>query len=223
KMVDLVSGHENRVRLAEACDVYIESHAFSVSEARRILERAKKRGLLVRAHVGQFEDIGGAEMVAEMGGISCDHLEHVSDKALGAMAAAGTRAVLLPGAWRTLRQQAPDAQRMQRMGVEVAVGTDANPGTSPCFDLLVALGLAVRDAGLDPEAALLAITREAAEACGAQQAGRIRAGWRADLAIWDEVDPLVFGYALGGLEPRAVIIAGKWVLEHDGDWSLIFQ
>ncbi|MCX7807992.1 MAG: hypothetical protein N2515_05245, partial [Deltaproteobacteria bacterium] len=59
--------------------------------------------------------------------------------------------------------------------------------------------------------------------CGAQQAGRIRAGWRADLAIWDEVDPLVFGYALGGLEPRAVIIGGKWVLEHDGDWSLIFQ
>jgi imidazolonepropionase len=124
------------------------------------------------------------------------------------MAAAGTRAVLLPVAWRTLRQRAPDAARMRAFGVRVAVGTDANPGTSACLDPLVAVGLAVRDAGLAPSSALLAVTREAADACGASEAGRLRVGGRADLCVWDHDDPAVIGYVVGGLEPACVLSGG---------------
>lgn len=195
--------------LADACDVYLDEGAFSLAEARTILEAARRAGLAIRAHVGQFADLGGAELVASLGGLSCDHLEHVSDAGLQAMARAGTRAVLLPGAWRTLRQAPPDAARMAALGVRIAVGTDANPGTSPSLDPLLAAGLAVRDAGLAPSAALLALTREAARAVGAPDAGRLVAGGRADLAIWDHDDPAVFGYALGGLRPSAVLSAGE--------------
>ncbi|MFN9812584.1 MAG: imidazolonepropionase [Deltaproteobacteria bacterium] len=194
--------------LADACDVYLDENAFSVSEARVILEAARTAGLRVRAHVGQFADVGGAELVAEIGGLSCDHLEQVSDEGLRAMAARGTRAVLLPVAWRTLKQRAPDAARMRAHGVHVAVGTDANPGTSACLDPLAAVALAVRDAGLSPHAALLAVTREAAAACGECDAGRLVAGGRADLCVWDHDDPAVIGYVLGGLRPACVLSGG---------------
>ncbi|GAB4201574.1 MAG: imidazolonepropionase [Sandaracinaceae bacterium] len=198
------------IPLADACDVYLDENAFSVDEARTVLEAARRVGLRVRAHVGQFADVGGAELVAELGGLSCDHLEHVSDEGLRAMAAAGTRAVLLPVAWRTLRQKAPDAARMRAFGVRVAVGTDANPGTSACLDPLVAVSLAVRDAGLPPSSALLAVTREAAAACGAHDAGRLQVGGRADLCVWDHDDPGVIGYVLGGLEPACVLSGGAF-------------
>src|SRR5690606_15817291 len=102
------------------------------------------------------------------------------------MAKAGVVAVLLPGAWRTLRQAAPDAARMRARGVRVAVGTDLNPGTSPCADLPLAAALAVRDAGLSLEEAVLAITCEAARAAGIPDAGRIAPGLRADLVLFDE-------------------------------------
>ncbi len=194
--------------LADACDVYLDENAFSVDEARVVLEAARRAGLRLRAHVGQFADIGGAELVAELGGLSCDHLEQVSDEGLRTMAARGTRAVLLPVAWRTLKQRAPDAARMRAHGVSIAVGTDANPGTSACLDPLVAVGLAVRDAGLAPSAALLAITREAAAACGASDAGMLTVGGRAELCVWDHDDPAVIGYVLGGLRPAVVLRGG---------------
>ena len=194
--------------LADACDVYLDDNAFTVGEARVILEAARRAGLRIRAHVGQFADVGGAELVAELGGLSCDHLEQVSDEGLRAMAASGTRAVLLPVAWRTLKQRAPDAARMRAHGVRVAVGTDANPGTSACLDPLVAVGLAVRDAGLSPAAALLAVTREAAAACGATDAGRLVVGGPADLCVWDHEDPAVLGYVVGGLSPACVLSEG---------------
>lgn len=196
------------VQRADACDVYLDENAFTLDEARLILTRAKHEGLHVKAHVGQFADLGGAQLVAELGGLSCDHLEQVSDEGLVAMARAGTRAVLLPVAWRTLKQRAPDAMRMRALGVHVAIGTDANPGTSPCLDLLVALGLAVRDAGLPPSAALLSVTREAALACGLKAAGRLQVGAEADVCLWDHDDPSVFGYALGGLRPAWVARGG---------------
>lgn len=194
--------------LADACDVYLDENAFSLEEARFILEAAKSAGLRIRAHVGQFADLGGAELVAELGGTSCDHLEHVSDAGLRAMAARGVRAVLLPVAWRTLRQRPPDAARMRSFGVRIAVGTDANPGTSPCLDPLVALALAVRDAGLAPSAALLAVTREAALAAGLEDAGLLAVDGPADLCIWDHDDPALFGYVLGGLRPAVVLASG---------------
>ncbi len=199
--------------LADACDVYLDEGAFTRAEATRILEAAKGAGLAVRAHVGQFADLGGAELVAELGGLSCDHLESVSDAGLDAMAKAGVVAVLLPGAWRTLRQTAPDAERMRAHGVRMAVGTDCNPGTSPTVDLLLCAALAVRDAGMTLEEAVLGVTVEAARAAGLEDAGRIAAGMRADLAIFDEEDPRALAYAIGGLSATTVVLGGRVVDE----------
>lgn len=201
--------------LADACDVYLDDGAFTRAEAERILAAAKRAGLKVRAHVGQFADLGGAELVAELGGLSCDHLEAVSDTGLDAMARAGVVAVLLPGAWRTLRQAPPDAARMRAHGVRVAVGTDCNPGTSPTVDLPLCAALAVRDAGLTLEEAVLAVTVEAARAAGLPDAGRIAPGTRADLALYDEEDPRALAYGLGGPGARAVVLGGHVAHERD--------
>ncbi|MFO0680990.1 MAG: imidazolonepropionase [Sandaracinus sp.] len=198
---------------AVAADVYLDEGAFSRAEAAQILEAAKASGLAVKAHVGQFRDLGGAELVASLGGLSCDHLEQVSDAGLAAMAATGTVAVLLPVAWRTLRQAAPDAARMRGAGVSVAVATDTNPGTSATLDLPMCAALAVRDAGLDPSEALLSITASAARALGRPDAGRVRVGAPADLALWDHDDPAMFAYVMGGQRPTRVWIEGRTVLD----------
>lgn len=195
--------------LADACDVYLDDGAFTAEEARTLFVAAHEAGLAVRGHVGQFADLGGAELVAEFGGLSADHLEHVSDAGLRAMAAADVTAVLLPGAWRTLRQTAPDAERMRGFGVRVAVGTDLNPGTSACPDLALAAALAVRDAGLTLEEALLSITVDAARAAGLSDAGRIAVGLPADLVIFDEEDPRALPYSLGGPLPCTTILGGR--------------
>lgn len=194
--------------LADACDVYLDDGAFTRDEAARILGAAKAAGLRARAHVGQFADLGGAELMAELGALSADHLEAVSEGGLRAMAEAGVVAVLLPGAWRTLRQEAPDAARMRAAGLRIAVGTDCNPGTSPSVDLPMMAALAVRDAGLTLEEAVLAITRHAATAAGWDDRGRLAPGLRADLAVYDERDPRALAYGLGGVDARAVIQGG---------------
>jgi imidazolonepropionase len=199
-------------QLADACDVYLDDGAFTTEEARAILSAAKAAGLRVRAHVGQFADLGGAELLSELGGLSADHLEQVSDAGLAAMAAAGVRAVLLPAAWRTLRQTPPDGARLRAAGVRVAVGTDCNPGTSPCTDLLLCAALAVRDAGLTAEEALLAVTAEAAAAIGVPDVGRIAPGMCADLAAFDQDDPKALTYPLGDLHAHAVWLEGRGVV-----------
>ncbi len=203
--------------LADACDVYLDDGAFTREEARAVLSAAKAAGLGVRAHVGQFADLGGAELAAELGALSADHLEQVSDAGLRAMAEAGVTAVLLPGAWRTLRQVPPDAERLRRFGVRIAVGTDCNPGTSPSVDLPLMTSLAVRDAGLTLEEAVLSVTRVAARAAGFKDAGVIRIGHRADLALFDEDDPRALAYGIGGLLARTVVLGGQVV--RDGDPS----
>ncbi|MBW2465446.1 MAG: imidazolonepropionase, partial [Deltaproteobacteria bacterium] len=175
--------------LADAIDAYIDEGAFTLAEGRRVLEAGKARGLAVRAHAGQFADLGAAELVAELGGLSADHLEELSDEGARAMAAAGVVGVLLPGAWRTLRQAAPDVARLRRRGVRMAVGTDLNPGTSPTTNLPLCAALAVRDAGLTLEEAVLGVTVDAAAAAGFEGVGRIAGGCWGDLAIYAQDDP----------------------------------
>ncbi len=204
-----------RERGVTGCDVYIDEGAFSIEEARIVFTAAKRAGLAIKAHVGQFKDIGGAELVAEFGGLSCDHLEHVSDAGLAAMAARGVTAVLLPGAWRTLRQTAPDAQRIRAAGVNIAIGTDCNPGTSMCTDLPLAVALAVRDAGVEPNEAILAVTSQAAAALGIHDAGVIREGAVADLALYDFEDARTLAYQLGDVHARMTIRGGKIVHRSD--------
>lgn len=199
--------------LADACDVYLDDGAFTRAEAERVLRAAQRAGLKVRAHVGQFADLAGAELVAELGGLSCDHLEEVSDAGLRAMARAGVSAVLLPTAWRTLRQTPPDAERLRAFGVHMAVGTDCNPGTSPTVDLPLQAALAVRDAGMTLEEAVLAMTVEAARAAGLPDTGRIAPGTWADLALFDEEDPRALAYGMGGPTARCVVLGGRVVHE----------
>jgi imidazolonepropionase len=203
--------------VADACDVYLDEGAFLREEAAAILRAAKQVNLRVKAHVGQFRDLRGAELVAKLGGLSCDHLEQVSDDGLRAMAAAGTRAVLLPGAWTTLRQTPPDAARIRAHGVAMAIGTDCNPGTSPCTDLPLCAALAVRDAGVTLEEAILGITVEAARAIGVAGVGTIAAGSWGDLAAYEHDDPRALGYAIGGLRASWVALGGAMVVEPSQD------
>jgi imidazolonepropionase len=200
-----------REKLADAVDAYIDDGAFTRDEGRRVLEAGKRAGLRVRAHAGQFADLGAAELVAELGGLSADHLEEVSDAGLREMARAGVVGVLLPGAWRTLRQRAPDAARLRAMGVRIAVGTDLNPGTSPTTDLPLCAALAVRDAGLTLEEAVLAVTVEAASAAGFDDVGRIAPGLCGDLAVYAHADPRALGYGIGDVRPVAVVRGGAVV------------
>ena len=202
--------------LADACDVYLDEGAFTLAEARLILWAAREANLRPKAHVGQFKDLGGAELISELGGLSCDHLETVSDRALEAMAAAGVTGVLLPGAWRTLRQTPPDAGRMRALGVRVAIGTDCNPGTSPTTDLPACAALAVRDAGVTVDDAILGITRHAAAALGLANVGAIVPGNRADLASYEQEDPRVLAYVLSGIQAHLVLLAGA-VVRGDAD------
>ncbi len=204
--------------LADSCDAYVDDGAFSLDEGRRVLGAARDAGLRVRAHVGQFADLGGAELLAELGALSADHLEQVSDAGARALAEAGVAAVLLPGAWRTLRQRPPDVERLRAAGVRLAVATDCNPGTSPCTDLGLCASLAVRDAGLTLEEAVLGVTAEAARAAGLSGVGRIEVGAWADLAVWPHEDPRTVAYAVGGVRARAVVLGGEVVHEapHEG-------
>lgn len=172
-------------RLATAVDAYVDPHAFGVEEARALGRRAVERGLGVRLHVGQFADVGGAELAAELGARSADHLEHVSPAGAAALARAGVTAVLLPVASYTLAQAPPPIAELRRAGVPLAVASDANPGTAPTESLPLAMALAVRSYGLTPEEAILGATRVAALSLGTAATGALRAGDPADLVVWD--------------------------------------
>lgn len=210
-VVDMMLPAVKAQGIATSCDVYIDEGAFTRAEGERILRAAKALGLSVRAHVGQFKDLGGPELLSELGGLSADHLEAFSDEGAAAMAQTGVVAVLLPGAFRTLRQEAPDTDRLRKAGVAMAVGTDLNPGTSPCPDLGLCASLAVRDAGLTLEEAILGVTSVAAKAAGLPEHGRIRVGAQADLLVQAEPDPRTLAYCLGGYLPRAVVMSGQVV------------
>jgi imidazolonepropionase len=172
--------------LARFVDAYVDRSAFSVAQARPVLARARELGLGVRVHVGQFADVGGAELAAELGAASADHLEQVGAAGVEALATAGVRAVLLPVASFTLRQDPPPIAAFRAAGVRLVVASDANPGTAPTESLPLAMALAVRSYGLTVPEAILGATREAAASLGlGEVCGASRIGLRADLAVWD--------------------------------------
>jgi imidazolonepropionase len=172
--------------LCRYVDAYVDRNAFSVAEARPVLARARELGLGVRLHAGQFADVGGAELAAELAAGSADHLEVVGPQGIEAMARAGVRAALLPVASFTLRQDPPPVAALRAAGVPLVVASDANPGTAPTESLPLALALAVRGYGLSPAEALLGATREAAASLGlGEVTGALRPGLAADLVLWD--------------------------------------
>jgi imidazolonepropionase len=201
-----------REGLAVACDVFLEEGAFAPDEARAILRAAKAAGLAVKVHAGQFTDQGGAELAADLGAVSADHLEHVSDAGLAAMAKAGVCAVLLPGPGLSIRGAWADGRRMREAGVTVALATDCNPGTSHTTNLpLMALG-AANHMGLTPTECLYAVTRGAALALGRPDLGHLEPGARADVAILDLPDWRGLLHRFGAPLAKRAIVGGEVVL-----------
>lgn len=197
--------------LAEAVDAFCESIAFSPAECRTVLEAARSRGLGVRLHADQLSDLGGAALAAEVGARSADHLEHVSEEGIRAMAAAGTVAVLLPGAFYFLREdRKPPVDLFRAHAVPMALATDLNPGTSPLLSILLVVNMGCVLFGLTPEEALAGVTRNGARALGLEQdRGTLSVGKRADLALWDVGDPAELAYWIGRNPCQGVVRGGE--------------
>jgi imidazolonepropionase len=182
--------------LATSVDAYCDEGAFTLAETRAIFAAARAAGLAVRGHVGQFTDLGGAELLGELGGLSADHLEQVSDAGAAALARAGTVAVMLPGACVQLRLPVPPIDRLRAAGVALAVASDLNPGSSFCETLPIQMWLATTHFGMTVDETWLGVTRHAAKALGVA-AGTLTVGARADFVIWNCDDPATVPYRYG--------------------------
>ena len=190
-----------REGLADAVDAFCEGIAFAPEEVAELFAAARALGLPVKLHADQLSDTGGAALAARFGALSADHVEHTGEAGVAAMAAAGTVAVLLPGAFYLLRETVrPPVGLFRARGVPMAVATDANPGTSPLLSPLLALSMACVLLGLTPEEALAGMTRVAARALGLRDRGTLEVGKRADLAAWRIGRPAELCYWLG-LDP----------------------
>lgn len=205
--------------IARYIDAYIDGPGFTVDECLSTLRAARNAGLGVRLHVGQFEDVGGAELAVALGAASADHLETVTDNAVRALAQAGVVGVLLPGAAFSLRQTPPDARRLRAMGLSIALGTDCNPGTSHTESLPLMAAFAVRQQGLTTVEAWHAITRVAADSLGLSDRGRLIVGARADLAVFDYASWEALPYDFGTERARLVVRAGR-VTHQPRSWEI---
>lgn len=184
--------------LVDMVDAYCEPIAFTTQEVSRLFEKAKALGLPVKLHADQLSDGGGAALAAKYNALSADHVEHTTEAGVKAMAEAGVVAVLLPGAFLMLRETTPPPVALFRQhGVQMAVATDCNPGTSPVASMTAALNLACVQFRLTPEEALAGATRVAARALGLTAVGTIEVGKAADLAVWDIRRPAELCYWLG--------------------------
>jgi imidazolonepropionase len=189
----IASGH-----LADAVDVFCETIAFTACETERIAAAATALGLPVKLHADQLSDGGGAAIAARAGAISADHLEFANEAGIAALAAAGTVAVILPGAYYFLREsRQPPLATLRAHNVPLALASDCNPGTSPILSLPAIMNLACLLFGFTPYEALLGCTRNAARALGLHDRGELRTGMRCDLAIWDVTSPAELSYWLG--------------------------
>jgi imidazolonepropionase len=213
-LVDRVMPRVAQERLAVCCDVFVEESAFSVDEARRILREAQRLGLRAKLHADQLTSAGGAELAAELGALSADHLEHVSERGIAALAEAGVVAVSLPLASLYLRQPPLPARRLMAAGVPVAVATDFNPGSAPSYHLPLALTLACTLQGMAPAEALKGATIYAARALGLEQEiGSLEAGKAADFALIDAPDVPHWLYHLRPNACQLTVVRGvpRWV------------
>ncbi|HEX5344686.1 MAG TPA: imidazolonepropionase [Duganella sp.] len=197
--------------LADAVDVFCERIGFSYEQTERVFKAAQAHGLPVKLHAEQLSDQRGAELTARYKGLSADHLEHLSASGIAAMAAAGTVAVLLPGAYYFLRDTTPPpVAALREAGVKMAVATDCNPGTSPMTSLLLAMNMACTLWRLTPQEALAGCTLNAARALGLhEEIGSLEVGKRADFALWRIARPADLSYAIGLNPCRGVVNAGK--------------
>ena len=196
--------------LVDAVDGFCESIAFNPEQIERVFQKAQTLGLPVKLHAEQLNNLGGTALATRYCALSADHVEYATDDDARLMAASGTVAVLLPGAFYALREtQVPPVDAFRAHGVPMAVGTDWNPGTSPLGSLLLAMNMACTLFRLTPEEALAGTTHYAANALGLTDRGMIQPGLRADLAIWNVREPAELSYRIGVNPLHARMFGGR--------------
>ena len=200
-----------RAGLATSVDAFCETIAFTPGEVERVFTAARANGLAVRLHAEQLSNQNGAALAAKYKALSADHLEHLDVAGAKAMAAAGTVAVLLPGAFYALQEtKKPPVQLLRDHAVPIAIATDCNPGTSPLLSPTLAMNMACTLFGLTPDEALAGMTINAARALGlAHDIGSLAAGKAADLAVWRIEDLAELAYWIGLPGPERRIFAGQ--------------
>jgi len=201
-----------KAKLADAVDGFCESIAFSPAQITKLFDAAKKHGLAIKLHAEQLTDQGGAALASKYNALSADHLEYISEAGVKAMAKSGTVAVLLPGAFYTLREtRKPPVQLFRTHNVAMAIASDSNPGTSPVCSLLLMINMGCVLFGMTPEEALCAVTRNAAKALGIDDTvGTLEVGKVADMALWDIAHPVDLAYNFGYNPCIGVINRGKF-------------
>jgi len=196
--------------LADAVDVYCEDIAFNLAQCERIFIAAQAHGLAIKAHAEQLSNMHGAALAARFGARSVDHLEYLSAEDVPTLARSGCTAVLLPGAWYTLREtRLPPVTALRAAEVPMAVATDLNPGTSPIASILSAMNMACVLFSLTPAEALLGVTRHAARALGLARKGQIAADFDADLCLWPVTHPAELSYGMNLVRPTRIWQAGR--------------
>ena len=197
--------------LVDAVDVFCERIAFTLEETERVFKRAQALGIPVKLHAEQLSDMGGAALAARYGALSCDHIEYLSDTGIQAMKAAGTVAVLLPGAFYTLREtHLPPIAALRAAGVPMAVSTDHNPGTSPALSLLLMVNMACTLFRLTVPEALAGVTRHAAQALGLQDThGSLAPGRPANFVLWPVAELAELAYWVGQQPGKTVVRQGR--------------
>ena len=185
--------------LADAVDAFCEGIGFTAAQTERMFEAARRHGLPVKLHAEQLSNLHGAALAARFGALSADHLEHLDEAGIAAMAEAGTVATLLPGAYYFVREtKLPPVEGLRAAGVPIALATDCNPGTSPLTSLLLAMNMGATLFRLTVEECLMGVTANAARALGrSADIGTLEAGKRADFAIWSIERPAELVYRMG--------------------------
>jgi imidazolonepropionase len=210
--------------LVDAVDIFCEKIAFDTSQAGRLFDAALRLGLPIKMHAEQLSNIGGSELAAKRGALSCDHLEYAAEAEAQALAAAGTVAVLLPVSFFSLGDvHPPPIAALRSAGAAIAVASDCNPGSAPGASLQLAMSMATRLFALTQAEALAAVTRQAARALGVSgERGMLAVGLAADFALWEIESIEELGYWSGYNPCRAVVRAGELVrgaLPNGGRWS----
>ncbi|WP_232495409.1 imidazolonepropionase [Novosphingobium kaempferiae] len=196
--------------LADAVDAFCEGIGFSVEQTERMFAAAARHGLPVKLHAEQLSNLHGAALAARHGALSADHLEHLDEAGIAAMAASGTVATLLPGAYYFVREtKLPPVGALRDAGVRIALATDCNPGTSPLTSLLLTMNMGATLFRLTVAECLAGVTRNAALALGLSDRGTLEAGKRCDLAIWDVERPAELVYRMGFNPLHARIWSGQ--------------
>ncbi|MFC3909892.1 imidazolonepropionase [Legionella dresdenensis] len=201
------------LKLVDAVDVFCESIAFSLKQTEQIFNQALALGLPIKCHAEQLTNLGAGKQAAMMGALSCEHLEYLDLAGAKAMAAQGTVAVLLPGAYYFLKEkQKPPIQLLREQGVGMAIATDCNPGSSPTTSLLLMMNMACQLFGFTVPEVVAATTTQAAKALGLDaEIGRLMPGFAADLVKWSVKDSASLCYYFGYPLSQRTMIAGKWV------------